>query len=86
MHVRIFTYDEGKQLVADLPDWTEQIPTVGDYLFHPPLSGGPDPEPSQVAGCVKSRTWRMYDRPVRRLAGEPPGFRQTREPYVELVI
>jgi hypothetical protein len=81
MHVRIFTYDEGKQLVADLPDWAEQVPAPGDYLFHPPLEGGPS---SQVAGCVKTRTWHMYDRPANRRVGE--GFRQAQEPYVELVI
>jgi hypothetical protein len=85
MHVRIV---QDGELIADLPDWTEAIPAVGDYLFHPPPASEPAgaTPAGGIAGCVKVRTWRMYDRPAHRLAGEMPGFRQAAEPYVELAI
>lgn len=83
IHVRI---TQGNELVADLPEWEGPLPEVNDYLFHPPQLGEPnEPENlSTIAGCISSRVWRMYERPVRKLAGEPDGFRQTHRPYVEI--
>lgn len=85
MHVRV---TQAHQLVADLPAWEGELPAVGDYLYHPPqLNQRSDPEDlDQIAGCVIQRVWRMYERPARRLAGEPEGFRQTHHPYVEIVL
>lgn len=77
MHVRIV---QGSELIADLPDWTGPLPVKGDYLFHPPW-GAQGIE--GIAGCVKTRTWRMYAR-----SGEPgaTSFVQTVDPYVEISI
>jgi hypothetical protein len=85
IHIRV---TQGNQLVADLPEWNGPIPDVGDYLFHPPQLGEPNEveKLSQIAGCVVQRTWRMYERPTRRLPGVPEGFRQTHRPYVEITL
>jgi hypothetical protein len=85
MRVRIV---QGHELIADLPDWRDPLPAPGDYIFHPPLASGPAAAGAamNIAGCVKTRTWRMYDRPAHRLAGEAEGFRQTGDPYVEITI
>jgi hypothetical protein len=85
MHIRII---HENKLVADLPDWNDPLPVVGDYLFHPPQLGeSSEPENlSAIAGRVIQRVWRMYERPVRKIAGEPDGFKQTHRPYVEIVL
>jgi len=80
LHVRVMTNDGGMQVVADLPNWPYPLPSVGDYLFHPPLTPGEDS--TNIAGHVKTVTWRTHDRPA-----EPIGqFVMTAHPYVEIVI
>jgi hypothetical protein len=79
MHMRI---TQGRDLIADLPEWDGPIPRVGEYIFHPPYGqGGLDPE--GIAGCVKTVTWRTHDRPADRGA---KSFVQTEHPYVEIAI
>lgn len=74
MHMKIV---QGPDLIVDLPDWPGPIPRVGDYIFHPPL--GPSSYQDNIAGCVRTVTWRTHDRGVGQ-------FVQTAHPYVELSI
>jgi hypothetical protein len=72
IHMRIV---QGNETVADLPGWPHPVPRKGDYIFHPPLGGGLE----NIAGCVKTVTWRTHDRAESR-------FVITAHPYVEIVI
>jgi hypothetical protein len=76
MHMRIV---QGREIIVDLPEWDGPIPRVGEYIFHPPY-GERSPETENIAGCVKTVTWRTHDR------GNGHGFVMTAHPYVELAI
>lgn len=61
---------QDRELIAILEDYDGPIPRVGEYIFHPALdddkfdqflsiidhNGG-------IAGCVKTVTWGLYQRP-----------------------
>jgi len=75
VHLRII---QGHELIVDMPEWPYPVPRVGDYIFHPPYGPG---DPANIAGCVKTVTWRTHDR-----SGDRSKFVMTDEPYIELAI
>ena len=80
IHMRIVS---GHELVADLPEWEGPVPAKGDYLYHPPF-GNQDVIPgmsTDIAGSVKTVTWRVHDRNPQGTA-----FIMTAHPYVEIHI
>jgi len=80
IHMRVM---QGRELIADLPEWNGPVPARGDYLFHPPF-GKQDVIPdtsTNIAGCVKTVTWRVHDRNPQGTA-----FVMTANPYVEIHI
>lgn len=78
IHMRIV---QGHELIADLPEWPCPVPRVGDYIYHPPFRDRQDP--GQIAGCVKTVTWRTHDRPADPDAAS---FVMTAHPYVEIAL
>ena len=77
LHMRIV---QGNELIADLPEWPHPVPRVGDYIFHPPFAPH---NAENIAGCVKSVTWRTHDRPADP---KTVGFVMAASPYVEIAI
>lgn len=84
IHVRII---QGRDLIADLPEWDGPIPRVDDYIFHPPLdnSSPADGGFTNIAGHVATVTWYMYQRPEQKEGQKYFGaFVPTSNPYVEI--
>ncbi len=70
----------GNTLVAQIDDYTGQIPRPGEYITHPPLSPSRHFGPPNVMG-VKSVTYGI-------LAREPGlgHYTGSTEPYVEIHV
>lgn len=75
IHMRIV---QGRELIADLPEWTGPVPREGDYIFHPPYRPG---DHEGIAGSVACVKWRTHDR-----TEDGNAFVMTAHPYVEVVL
>ncbi len=87
--------EQDNETIAVLDNWDGPLPRKDDYIFHPPLNGGPEPAegghmPGRGVMQVKLVTWGILARP----AGNGPWFtgrsgtttdRQKR-PYVVITV